>query len=80
MHFEVARVGVALPALVTDVLFASSMDVAFVCAQVTTLTKAFATEVTAVGLLARVRALVQLQAVGVVEALAAVVTAERFQV
>lgn len=49
-------------------------------AEVTALTEAFATELAAVWLLARVSALVQLQAVGVVEALVAVATTEGFQV
>lgn len=80
MHFEIAWVRVALSTLVTYVLFASSVDVAFVCAEVTALTEAFPTELTAVWLLTCVSALVQLQTVGVVEALAAVATAERFQV
>lgn len=80
MQFEIARVGVALSALVTYVLFASSVEVAFVRAEVTALTEAFATELAAVWLLARVSALVQFQTVGVVKAFAAVATSEGFQV
>lgn len=60
VHFEIARVRVALPALVTYVLFASSVDVALVCAEVAALAEALPADLAAVWLLARVSSLVQL--------------------
>jgi len=71
VQLEVALVRVPLAALVTYVLLPAGVDVPLVRAQVAALAERLAAGLAAVRLLARVHARVQLEAVGVVEALLA---------
>ncbi len=77
MQLQVALVRVSLPALVTDVLLATGMDVSLVRPQVAALAERLAAHLAAVRLLSGVNAQVQLQAVGVVELLVAGAAGER---
>lgn len=63
MQFKVTRIRIPLPTFIAYVLLPSSMNVAFVSTQVTSLTEILVALLTVVRFLAGVHSLVQLQAV-----------------